>query len=382
MIRVILVDDEKRALEALHDILNQFDQIEVVALFTNPLEAISYCEGAEVDAVFLDIEMPGIKGIEAADRLQEICSAEIVFVTAYDHYAVEAFERYAVDYLLKPVIKRRAMKTVERLIMRKNVLEQSNHHNMDRKLCKIRCFGRFEVMVQKGQEPSVNFKWRFSKAKELFAFLVQHRGKVVHKGTIAECLWPEMDTDKAIPYLHSCIYQIRKQIKGNQLEDSIKIRLIDDGYQLHLHSVVECDIDDFIQLTSDLSGTTQDVLRNLEQALEIYSGNYMEYEDYHWALDEQLNYQRMEQEILVKMASYYEDEGKIGKSIVVLQRLIASNPYHERYHELLMEAYARLGDWESFVMHYKQAQMLYVEDLGVELPASLQIIYQNWRNEK
>lgn len=102
MIRAVLVDDEKHALVALQDVLSQIDHIKVIGTFTNPLEAISYCEKHEVDVVFLDIEMPGIKGLDAADKIQEKCNIDIVFVTAYDHYGfssiVQMFEKPLFSY--------------------------------------------------------------------------------------------------------------------------------------------------------------------------------------------------------------------------------------------------------------------------------------------
>lgn len=99
MIRVILVDDERHAIEAMQDVMAEFDQIEVAGTFTNPYEALRGMPALACDAVFLDIEMPGVDGMESAKKILEIdASIRIVFTTAHDQYAVEAFEVNAVDY--------------------------------------------------------------------------------------------------------------------------------------------------------------------------------------------------------------------------------------------------------------------------------------------
>jgi two-component system, LytTR family, response regulator LytT len=103
-IRVMVVDDEQLARDELCYQLDRLGEVEVVAQAGNGLEALSAVERAQPDVVFLDIQMPGLNGFEVARRLLESSEAPaLVFVTAFDQHAVEAFEVNAVDYLLKPV---------------------------------------------------------------------------------------------------------------------------------------------------------------------------------------------------------------------------------------------------------------------------------------
>ena len=103
-IRVMVVDDEQLARDELCYQLDRLGEVEVVAQAGNGLEALSAVERAQPDVVFLDIQMPGLNGFEVARRLLENPEAPaLVFVTAFDQHAVEAFEVNAVDYLLKPV---------------------------------------------------------------------------------------------------------------------------------------------------------------------------------------------------------------------------------------------------------------------------------------
>lgn len=121
MIKLILIDDEKPALKEFEYLLKDNKFIEIVGMYTNPLKAIDEISELKPEVAFLDINMPQMKGIDAASKLLEICpNLDIVFVTAYDEYAIEAFELYAMDYLLKPISQKRFNITLERIIDKKN----------------------------------------------------------------------------------------------------------------------------------------------------------------------------------------------------------------------------------------------------------------------
>jgi two-component system response regulator LytT len=103
-LRVLLVDDEQLARDELGYLLGQIGGIEVIGIAGNGLEALSAIERLQPELVFLDVQMPGLTGFEVARRLLDRASpVEIIFVTAFDQHAIEAFEVNAVDYLLKPV---------------------------------------------------------------------------------------------------------------------------------------------------------------------------------------------------------------------------------------------------------------------------------------
>ena len=116
MIRVYLVDDEPLALKRLKRLLDQTGRAEIVGSTTEPAEAISYLSKNPVDAVFLDIQMPGMNGFELLAKLPS--QPSVVFTTAFDQYALSAFEVNSIDYLLKPIEAQhldRALTKLERL---------------------------------------------------------------------------------------------------------------------------------------------------------------------------------------------------------------------------------------------------------------------------
>ena len=124
-VRAVLADDERLMREQLRLRLSQaWPALEIVGEARNGLEAVELVAQHRPDVVFLDIRMPGLSGVEAAREILQMDTAEdewlpeIVFITAYDEYAVQAFEHGAVDYVLKPAAVERLHKTAERLQQR------------------------------------------------------------------------------------------------------------------------------------------------------------------------------------------------------------------------------------------------------------------------
>ena len=114
MIRALIADDELNLAEHLKAMLARaWPEAQILPIAANGLEALRAIDDEAPEVAFLDIRMPGLTGLELAGRIE--AKTHVVFVTAYDQYAVEAFDRDAVDYLLKPVTEERLAKCVERL---------------------------------------------------------------------------------------------------------------------------------------------------------------------------------------------------------------------------------------------------------------------------
>lgn len=113
-IRAIVVDDESLARTGLTLRLDQYDQIEVIASCRNGKEALAAIAEHAPDLVFLDIQMPGMTGFDVIEQLQQDNMPMIIFVTAYDAFAVDAFTANAVDYLLKPIDDDRLRQAVDK----------------------------------------------------------------------------------------------------------------------------------------------------------------------------------------------------------------------------------------------------------------------------
>jgi two-component system LytT family response regulator len=114
-IRVLIVDDEPAARAAIRHLLGTDRDVDIVAECRNGRDAQRMLAAGDVDLVFLDVQMPVMDGLTVAASMDTVAPPVIVFVTAFDRYAVKAFEVHAVDYLLKPFTDERFYSTVERV---------------------------------------------------------------------------------------------------------------------------------------------------------------------------------------------------------------------------------------------------------------------------
>ena len=126
-LKTIIVDDEPLALKYLHSVLADFTDIEVVADFRNGREAVLAASQINPDLMFLDIQMPGMNGFEVIKALQADVMPMVIFVTAFDQYALDAFDLHAVDYLLKPLDPERVARAVKRAVDRSQGNQNQSH---------------------------------------------------------------------------------------------------------------------------------------------------------------------------------------------------------------------------------------------------------------
>jgi two-component system response regulator LytT len=130
-LKALIVDDEQLARDELQYLLSSIDDVEVVAQGKNGIEAIALVPRLEPDVVFLDVQMPGLDGFAVLRKLLEKTGPEtlpqIIFATAFDKYAVRAFEVNAVDYLLKPFDRVRLEQALARVRARLQAPTQNSH---------------------------------------------------------------------------------------------------------------------------------------------------------------------------------------------------------------------------------------------------------------
>jgi two-component system LytT family response regulator len=138
-ITAIIVDDEKLARNVIKNYLGSYTNIKIVDECKNGYEAFKSISSHKPDLIFLDIQMPKISGFELLELLDE--TPEIVFSTAFDHYALKAFDVNAIDYLLKPFSEERFRETIEKVMARlkdnsgdrKDIIEKLTTHKLDEK---------------------------------------------------------------------------------------------------------------------------------------------------------------------------------------------------------------------------------------------------------
>lgn len=131
IIRALIVDDEPAARDYIRDLLKKDKTIEITGEASDGLEAVKTAIVQKPDLIFLDIQMPGMDGFEVVEHLFQVFQPHIIFVTAYDRYALKAFEVNAIDYLLKPFESTRFRKSLERA---KAIILSSKNRDFDERM--------------------------------------------------------------------------------------------------------------------------------------------------------------------------------------------------------------------------------------------------------
>lgn len=351
MINVILVDDEKPALRELEFLLKKYPEISVIAMYKDPFEALENIERMKPDVVFLDINMPKLKGTDAALRISEVSpDTNIVFVTAYDQYAIEAFELHALDYILKPVQIERFDKTIERIIKKKPQITREP----SKKLI-IKCLGRLQI----GWEGENPIKWRTEKTKELFAFLLQNQGRDISKENLLDKLCDDEYTDKSIKQLYNGIYYIRKALENYGVDRSLIN--ISNNYNMMIGDV-EYDLRRFYELYNNLDKLTLEETKELEA---LYEGDYLDGENYSWAVLERDTLSKMYEQCVTRLSGFYILNMEFSTAEKILKRAFNKNPYSENITEILLGLYKETGNRLDATKHFNTYSKLIKQGLGI-----------------
>ncbi len=149
--KVIIVDDEAAALVVISSLLSKYDDVHIVGSYQDPMLAIKELEQTKPRVVFLDMEMGAVNGLEIAEQFYQLADLQIVFVTAYSRYAVDAFEVNAIDYLLKPVQQERLDKAIQRLRESLGDSHPLEEEPETERMIKITSLGKFVVYSPEGE---------------------------------------------------------------------------------------------------------------------------------------------------------------------------------------------------------------------------------------
>lgn len=171
MIKVLIVDDEPLARENLRVLLQAQPDVEIVGECGNAVEAIGAVHKLHPDVLFLDIQMPRISGLEMVGMLDPEHRPYIVFLTAFDEYAVKAFEEHAFDYLLKPIEEKRLEKTLTRLRQERNVQDISALTENQEALKFIPCSGHSRIWLLQMDDVA------FVSSRMSGVYVTNHEGK-------------------------------------------------------------------------------------------------------------------------------------------------------------------------------------------------------------
>lgn len=256
MIRTILVDDMPKARRVLRRMLEKIEGVEIVAEMGNAIEAIQYVETHEVDLVFMDIEMPGMLGMEGTKRISEMENPPlIIFVTAYMEYMLDAWKTQAIYYIVKPYLQEDVEEAIQKYKLIRHKDQRFTSETKD-EVVKVSCFPIFRV-----EKNGIVVHFSSKRSKELMAYLIHCKGGWVDNADICAHVLEGMDEEKAKNNLRTYIRRLKLTLEAvgaaHIIEQSYgKIRINTEN--------VECDYYQY------LVGKT-----------ELFEGEYLR--EYSWA---------------------------------------------------------------------------------------------------
>ncbi|UHA74915.1 response regulator [Paenibacillus sp. 481] len=410
--RIVVVDDELPALDEMEDLLKDEQLASEVMLFAHAERALEWAIAHEPDIVLLDIQMPGLNGLTFAERLLDARPmVNVVFVTAYNQYAVQAFELSAVDYILKPVKKERLNRTLERIHRRRvgvggvdvkerhteveahaetyteknveprtkalteankesaqqvadNVLTMaalqptgrlSEHH-----LPCIYSLGRLQV-----EGPLGKIKWRTIKVEELFAYLLFKGSATLDQ--IINDVFPNSDPDKAKTYVHTCVYQIRRAIAEISLQDYIHVSYRDRLYKLVLTNVWH-DTDLFMESQSQSASQSRHLNVSVpEQSANLYRGDWCEGLDGIWMTTHREDLRQRYLWLMEDIIDDMQKQGDFRKALIHARQLIKIDSWNEHIAARIVELYVDNGEKARAKQFIQQYREQYESELGGSL---------------
>ncbi|MGF9699490.1 response regulator [Paenibacillus sp. MABNR03] len=369
--RAIVIDDEKPAQLHLERLLLSDGRITPVQCFLTAREGLDFLAKERVDVVFLDIGMPEMNGLEAAEYIQQMDSnIRIIFVTAYADHAVEAFELHALDYVLKPVSSARLRKTIDRIASWMSVMPEiavtsevqepgSEASQDDIELPGLLTFKHLDIYRSLGPE-AAKHKWRTTKSQELFAFLFHHRGEWVSKEILLDKLWADVTLEKGLTHLHTSVYQIRKLLKEWSMTGKLEYNM--NRYRLLPGNLVS-DVEQF-ELGMGYAEVTSDNVEELREIVLLYRGDYLEEHDYQWSQAKARELRRKYIRLVLDLADWNMKHERGKDAIEQLLELQEREPYAEDICRLMMKVYASMGDGQAILKLYSSFARTLLEELG------------------
>lgn len=252
--KYIVLDDEIIAADYLAELIKENDNNASVTVLNNPVKALEISFKEKFDVCFIDIQMPGLNGIEFAGELKKVYpKTNFIFVTGYSDYMGNAFDLDASGYIMKPANSRQVKHAIENLRYSSNINDdkESTHK------IKVICFGNFDVLID--DEP---VKFKFDKTKELMAFLVHKKGARCSNREVMATLWEDDGHDSYYRMLKKDLQDSLGKLKCGEIIHSERGNI---GLT-HLECI-ECDYFTWI--------------KNRKEGSKLYHGEYMA--QYSWA---------------------------------------------------------------------------------------------------
>jgi two-component SAPR family response regulator len=370
--KVLIVDDEPAMLLAMKRLLSHMEGVELVGSFRNASEALTFVRDRDVDLAFLDIQIAADDGLELARSLRSVCSdLDIVFTTSHAEYAIDAYDVYPLDYMVKPISRIRLAQTIARAAGRRNSPLNHAGGSVTNRLT-VRGLGCLDVV----SDEAGAVKWMSKKSMELFAYLLVNRGRSVAKVRILEDIFPEMPYKNAETYLNTAVYQLRKALSLHGLKEMVISA--QEQYRVELdHADV-----DFIQFEQGVEELSEINAANEATAIELekrFEGELFEDKSFAWVTSERERLAIMYDSFATRLAIWLLDRKRYREAVQIARRIVSRNEFEEESNFLLLNIYGAMGDRQSFHNYYERYAQLLLQELGLQPSEKFRHLYEQYQ---
>ena len=370
--KVLLVDDEPIMLLAMKRMLSGIEGVELVGSFQQTEEAFAFLCKHDVDLAFFDIQIGSDDGIELARKLRlNHIEVDIVFTTSHADYAMQAYDVYPLDYMVKPISKKRLAQTIRRAASKNQDSSVVSSSPVANRL-KVQLLGCFEASsIQQG-----TVKWISKKSEELFAYLLVNRGGSVAKMRVIEQIFPDMPLKNAEAYLNTAVYQLRKALSMHGFKEIVVSG--QEKYRLEL-SNVDVDFIQFeqgVELLSNISHDNEAVAIELEKQV---LGELLEDRSFVWAIPEREGMNILYASYANNLANWLLACENYPEALQIVRRMIARDAFDEEANRLLVHILGAMGDKHSLHNHYHQYVHMMQQELNLQPSIMMQRLYQEYK---
>ncbi len=377
MMRGIIIDDEKLSIVANKNVLEATGNIEIVRVYDDSVQALGEIADIQPDVCFLDIKMPGANGFQVAKQIKAIFQqVDIVFITAYQEFALDAFEAHVFDYMLKPLHPDRVAQFANRW-ERHQLRVQGIHTEpvrdaeslqLDPQICVL---GGLKLRTPQGD--NLFIKWRTAKTEELFSYFLIHPNSPISRDKILDALWPEQIGLEGNAILHTTIYRLKKALKDTIFEDAITYSDASYLFRMNLQS---CDLYLLEKELRQLLPADERSAQRLNLVLDLFKGSVFEERMYEWSFGVREVVLQMFTRASHELANYYARNYDIANVERCYLRVLRYSAFDEETSELLLKSYAQRGERAAFLRHYKIFKTMLDRTYGLEPKQSIQALYE------
>ncbi|MEK3674137.1 response regulator [Paenibacillus sp. FSL R10-2771] len=353
MLRAIIVDDERLSLNQLSWVLSESGEVVICQTFQNPVKAYEYARDNPIDIAFLDISMPEVSGMKLSRQLHELYEAmDVVFVTGYEEYALQAFDASATDYLLKPVSAERVRQTLDKIRRRPRRPEVEP-------VLEVCMFGGFKLLHPGPDRKPL--KLRSPKTEELFAYLLYKRS--VSRDEIMDTLWGGFESGKASNNLNSNLYYIRKAIS----ESGLKVCLLPDRNEVQIvENSLSCDLYAFERLLREIRMNRDGHTELLKQAAALYTGPFLKGKTYEWASTKARRLEQDYIELQELAARIYLEQHQMEQALQAYDEILRIDALREDIAGQALRLLIGLGRTSEAIRRYRKLEEVLLQELGTQ----------------